>query len=360
MYGNTRFLYDNKITTAGMLTPSSQADGVITGAAKQGTGAAAMNTGGAYSGQSTLIYTVQIDDVTGGNEIGQATFRWRTSDTTAGAWEAESVTTATAMTALSNGVEIGFVAGSDDDFDGNELWTFYAYPSFGAEKLLDRDRGTGWRSATDDIENVTLTIDLGAAVNITACVLFDHNLMAGATVTLKANTTDAWGSPAYTQVLTIADAIITYLDQTYRYWQIEIDDAANPDAYLEIGELFLGAYLELETNAEWGAEQNRVWRTQENTTGWGVRQQYAHTRQDAWILNYPNLSNTDMTALQTMYAAIYNTTTGVVTPLFLHLFSDEVDVFLVTPTEPELPRAYAYYPRNATTLNFTEVVAPYV
>lgn len=355
MYGNTRYLYDNKITTASMITPSSQMAGVITGAAKQGTGSATMSTSGSYAGAATLLYTIQIDDVSGGNEIGQATFRWRTSATTPGAWEAEGVATDTAMTALNYGVEVGWAAGSGNDFEGDEIWSFFAYASFGVEKLLDLDRGTGWRSNIGELSNVTLTVNFGAPVNVTTCALFDHNLTSGATVTLKGNTADAWGAPLYTEALTI----IEYLDETYQYWQLEITDALNPDGYLKIGELFLGAHLELEVNPEWGATQDREWNIQQNSTPWGVRHANVNTRQERFNLSYPFLSETDFVALQAVFDAVYDTVTGRVRPFFLHLFSDDPAWLYLVHAEGKLPRTYRAYLWHQTTLEFTEVVNPY-
>ena len=49
--------------------------------------------------------------------------------------------------------------------------------------------------------------------------------------------------------------IVEYFPQvtTARSWRVDVADAANPDSYMEIGELFAGQYSELEFNFNWGA-----------------------------------------------------------------------------------------------------------
>lgn len=48
---------------------------------------------------------------------------------------------------------------------------------------------------------------------------------------------------------------VAYFTQqtTARSWQLDITDAANPDGYMQVGQLLLGQYSELEFNFEWGA-----------------------------------------------------------------------------------------------------------
>ena len=110
--------------------------------------------------------------------------------------------------------------------------------------------GKPWRTTGDTSE--TWTIDLGGATSITCVGIFNHNFTSAATVKLQANATDSWGSPSYDQTLTIAtDAdsvvlprLVFFLSESYRWWRLDIADAANPDGYIQIGRIAGGAYWE--------------------------------------------------------------------------------------------------------------------
>ncbi|MCJ7561837.1 MAG: hypothetical protein MUO84_02360, partial [Thermoplasmata archaeon] len=89
----------------------------------------------------------------------------------------------------------------------------------------------------------------------------------GITVTLEGNATDSWGAPTYTSTFaTIADPLVLYLSQTFRYFRITFADAANPDGVIQIGNLYLGNYLQLtQVNAEWGSAETNGAVMQANT-----------------------------------------------------------------------------------------------
>ena len=111
-----------------------------------------------------------------------------------------------------------------------------------------------WRTTGKASENIVF--DLGTATKITAFSMFTFNLTSGATVTLQANASNSWGSPSYSQALTIAtDAdgavlprIVYFLDQTYRYWRVLLADSGNTATYLQIGRIAAGEYYELTRN----------------------------------------------------------------------------------------------------------------
>ena len=78
-----------------------------------------------------------------------------------------------------------------------------------------------------------VVIDLGSAKNINS-VAFAN---ASGTLSVQANTTDSWGAPAFSQVLT---APVTVIDQTYRYWRINVGVLA-----FRLGYFYLGQFLQL-------------------------------------------------------------------------------------------------------------------
>jgi len=321
MYGTLKFLYENLAESA-TITLSSQANGKYSYAAKEGKGVASMTVGGVYSGTNDRTYLVECDSVSAGSEIGQATVRWRSSDT-AGAWEQTGVVTMTTpVTTLEDGLTISFQGGTGTDFVVGDSWQFYVKATYGFERLLDRNRMTGWKSTGDTSENIV--IDAGGAVQKQALILQDHNLTASATVIFEENPSDSWGAPSYTFTFpTITDPLILYFDEIYQYSRINIADPSNPEAVIRINNLFLGTVLSLERlNAEWGSSQQEGYILQKNESEAGVSRRYKYAGQRTLHLNFGNLlSNEDKDALVTMQNALV--LGSQVAPLWCHLFSDE-------------------------------------
>lgn len=163
MYGALRFLYNdlNLISDSDSITASSQAYGIIGGVEKiLGTGSATMFSVGNFSATDSLTYTVQIDSVSSGNEIGQSTFRWKTSDTADGTWEASAQSTATSLTTLNNGTQIAFIAGTGNDFELWDTWQFEATALYSISHLLNLNRHKKWRSGTFLDENLLSNGDM--------------------------------------------------------------------------------------------------------------------------------------------------------------------------------------------------------
>jgi hypothetical protein len=146
-YGVHRYLYENLITSASMISPSSQAAGRIGGALKDGDGSAVGKAGGSYTGDSNIIVTVQID-AEGTGEIGSATFRHRTNETAAGSWEASGTATSTSYTSLTgtDGVEFAWEQGSGQDVHLDDSWTIPVTALYGPQQLLSFDRDLYWKS----------------------------------------------------------------------------------------------------------------------------------------------------------------------------------------------------------------------
>lgn len=141
--GLCRFIYDNLITDEDMISVSSLRSGIATQAKKEGTGSAVIATSGNYSGSTDLEYIVECDSVAGGAEVGSATFRWSDGG---GTWDASGVTTPAVATELNNDVNIAFTSGFGDDFVVGDTWYFKGVNLFNAEKMIDRDRDTSFRS----------------------------------------------------------------------------------------------------------------------------------------------------------------------------------------------------------------------
>lgn len=313
--GNFRLIYDNKITDEDMITVSSLRFGLVSSPLKEGTGSSTLNPAGLYTAQADKEYIIEIDSVAAGNEIGQATFKWSDG---AGGWNATGVATSVAPTALNNGVTVSFTAGSGNDFEMDDKWYFKAFNLFSPGKMVDMNRDARYRSAALEAPN-TITIDLGSAQEIKALVIFDHNLTSAATITLMGNNANAWGAPAYSEAVTwSSEKVLHYLSsaQTYRYWQIQITDAVNTDPYIEIGELYLGGYLELTHNMTLGAETPIGYIVDEKVTPYGVKRRRFYNLQEQFNISVPYLSSTDITSIRTMLSVINNRATGIAKPFF--------------------------------------------
>jgi len=349
-YGAHRFLYDNFLNEA-TLTPSSQAAGQIAGTLKTGTGSATMKASGSFTGVNDLITTVQIDDVSAGKEIAQATFRWRTNETASGTWEASGVPTAETFTTIgTDGKKVAWDPGSGDDFELNDSWNFWAYATFSPQNLIDLDRDIYFKSSA---ANYNIVADLGSAKNVKACVLLDTTI--GATVTLEGNTSDAWGAPAFSQVLSSPgnNAIVDYIDETYRYWRLVVANG------LEIANWYLGDYLQLaETWAKtpWGSGITTQRNMDDSRSASGIRRQYIYNTQDIFSLTFPFLTRADKDSLRTMWDSVYDVDTGQVLPLFIHYFFDESDTMRLCRIIADFEASFFRYQIDRlASINFEEV-----
>lgn len=356
MYGATRFLFESELTDAANLTASSQAAGIITNALVSGTGSASLLAGGEFTGKEDLLYTVQISDITAGQAIGQAKYRWRESSMNSGAWGGEDIATHTALTPLNNGVMIAFQGGDAPHFSAGTTFTFRVKATFGVANLLTPDRGVVWRSKTLGTPT-TLTYDCGASTPMMACVLLDHNLTDAATVTLKGVNDEAdWGTPDIEIELTYGLTISAYFSASCRYWRLELQDDTNPDGYFELGIWYLGGYQELECNADWGASHDLNHFLSEDGNEFGVRMRQAHSEQNIISLTYSYLGRDDVATLRSMASTLFDVATGRVNPVILHLFSDEQDSIYLADLVNGIPRSYEVLNYDQVELQFEEVV----
>jgi len=350
---NARFLYNNFIDSTVNITVSTQHAGVVTATKKDGTGSATMQITGAFSGSDETKYVVQIDNVAGGAEIGESTYKW--SDDGGANWDASGVTTSASYATLNNAVTVKWTAGTGDDFVINDKWSFYGISRFNANKVYDWQRDSRWRSTV--ASSNTITIDLTASQTPTAVVLYDHNFTSVATLTLMASSGDVWASPAYSQVLTVAATKILYYITTtenYRYWRLGIEDNTNSDSYVEIGSMFLGEYTELVKNFMPGYSKNRVAKTSVNITPYGVENDYFYNWQEKFRLSFDKLADADVVSLEDMTDSLGYRSTGVLNRLYFNRDSSEASEFWMVSLR-SLPRRNIFTGRTNIEIELTEV-----
>jgi hypothetical protein len=248
--GKASFMAVNMVlNTAAGITASTQAAGALSKPQKEGAGSAGAVLGTVYSGAEDLDYYVEIEST---GEIGTATFKW--SDDGGATFDATGVSTSATLITLNNGVEIRWTQGSGNDVVIGDSWRFKAYLPYHRNKLLDRERDTEWRSSSAAAQ--TLTFDLGSAQQPQALVIMDHNLTSGASIVLQGSSASNFSSIGASYAIPWRSGSILYFLgaplQTLQYWRIQLSDAANPDSYLRISEVFLGAYTRLNRSFELG------------------------------------------------------------------------------------------------------------
>ncbi|MCP4707103.1 MAG: hypothetical protein GY869_00640, partial [Planctomycetes bacterium] len=257
-------------------------------------------------------------------------------------------------TTLNNGDQVFFVGGDDADFELGDTWTFEAVAIYSAANMVDLDRNSVFRSGA----TFNTVFDLGSAQNVKALILQDHNLTAAtSTLTLQGHTADSWGSPSYSQALTITDPLIFYPDETYRYWRLVPVDATLE--YVEIGECYLGDYLELTHNAQWETPRTYSYKTILNANEAGIIRRKAYAKQEKLTLSYPLISEADITNLLTMQETLIDLDTGIINPLFLHLFYDVTTdgVWLMDWSNIDsFGKNFKFVSYASTALEFTEQV----
>ena len=113
-----------------------------------------------------------------------------------------------------------------------------------------------WRAI--DLANSYVVADLGAAAAITLAALLDTNASSAATWRIRAATSEAnltaapgYDSGSLTHWLAsglgdweTTHAVKTFAAQNFRWWRIDVSDAANPDGYYQAGRLYLAVKWE--------------------------------------------------------------------------------------------------------------------
>lgn len=177
-----RFMYQNRLSSSVTITPRSMAQGVVGGAVPRvANGSGGVIFTGPYTGDGQRVYTVEIDLA---GEVGVATFKWRTTDTAAGSWEASGVLTSLTDVTLSAGVKARFTAGAGTDFPLGDRWEATASNRFGKRFLYDLDPNQRFRTGTPG-DPETIAFGLLTAQEVKAAVLHLHNISSGATVKLQ-------------------------------------------------------------------------------------------------------------------------------------------------------------------------------
>jgi len=200
---------------------------------------------------------------------------------------------------------------------------------------------------------ITINIDLGSAIEVDTLIMYDHNITSAATITLIG------ADPVlFSEAVTWADSkIIHYLSAatTKRYWQLQITDAANPDLYIEIGELYLGDYMELSRTYREKFKKPISLLFDSNKTPYGIGKKRFYNKQRSFEYDFNALTEADIALLEGLLDGITDRTTGELKPFY---FNDDAAVVANTwlvdiEGIPETHMVRTYY---ETTLEMAEVL----
>lgn len=310
--GSARFLAPNLITAASMITPSSTAAGVLSNAQKEGAGAGTMATAGDYSGTTDRDYLVQIDLA---GALGAATFKWSNDDGMT--FTASGVATSSSAIALENGITVIFGAGP---FVLGDIWRFKAYRPYGASKLIDLDRNSEWRSASDVSAAINVVIDFGSAKTPDALVIDKHNFTSAATIKIQADDDPAFGTLGVDETVTWASGQIvhtlTTTPRAFRYWRLRVTNTANPDGYLSIAELVLTATTGLTRNFAPGLVRTRERVADRMRTPAGTFYGGLNAVVEVFEIEWRLLESADRTTLLDVYAALMDESEREIRPIY--------------------------------------------
>lgn len=161
-----------------------------------------------------------------------------------------------------------------------------------------------WR--TTGVTSEWIRFDLGSAQQVNCVGLYGHNLSAGTTITLQANSSDDFADPPFSEGLTWHGTRIThcFAPQTYRWWRLVLADADNPDGYLEIGRIAAGVFLEPGVN--YRDDYRRIRRDPSEKLPTAGRQNYHRQKQQYWEyrLYFEALPGADQSLFETMFEAV--------------------------------------------------------
>ncbi|MBW1709935.1 MAG: hypothetical protein JRG97_15310 [Deltaproteobacteria bacterium] len=193
---------------------------------------------------------------------------------------------------------------------------------------------------------------------VQALVFYDHNLTSNAVVNIKASDDNKFTKPEVSETLTYnASKILHYLAGTYnyRYWRIEIDDHNNPDGYIELGELYLGTYLELSKNVSVRHDRSLESLLSASQTSFGVNKRRFYNLRRSWNFQYHLLGDDDLFDLINMFETITDRSAGMIRPVYFNLDPDSSDTFYLVEVD-KLPQTTSFNNLTDVEVDLREVL----
>lgn len=194
--------------------------------------------------------------------------------------------------------------------------------NFPVANIQDPRLSLPWRSEDDDAEYIVIDAGSGNTLNPTCVAIAGHNLTDGCTLKIQGHTADSWATPDVDQTITHRDGVIVHFftGSAKRYWRLYIDDDSNPDGYVQIGRVMLGAYVQMppvEPGVNLPVDTTSVAFT--SITGQVYGDEGVIVRVPGF--QFPLVTETQRQALLTMWGAVHN-----ITPFVLVVWEDSLTV----------------------------------
>jgi len=147
-----------------------------------------------------------------------------------------------------------------------------------------------------------LVFDLGSAMSVDTCLIFNHNLSSGVTARIQGHTADSWGTPDVNETIVYAanDMIEEFTSASKRYWRLTISDAGRTSADIKIGEIVIGAHIDLTRNPDWDITERINYNNISHTTAGGNRWVYNLYNNKSWIMTFAELLAAQNTLVKNM------------------------------------------------------------
>ncbi|MBU4277536.1 MAG: hypothetical protein KKC30_12410 [Proteobacteria bacterium] len=168
---------------------------------------------------------------------------------------------------------------------------------------------------------------------------------------------DPWEHPDYSQALTITTPhLVSFLEQSHRYWRLELDDPANPESLLRASLFYLGESFEPKRTFRAGYSQGSV-ATRRLVSGGGGKVAGSSGALAAYYqLEFARLDQADAEGLEEMLSAVHTGGEGGLRPLFFTPFAGDSGQTLYCLPGAELARQEAPGGRWNLSLRLEEVV----
>lgn len=168
---------------------------------------------------------------------------------------------------------------------------------------------------------------------------------------------DPWEHPDYSQALSITTPhLVSFLEQSHRYWRLELDDPANSESLLRASLIYLGGYFEPQRTFRAGYSQGSA-ATRRLVSGGGGKVAGSSGALAAYYqLEFARLDDADAQGLEEMLAAVHAGGEGGLRPLFFTPFTDDPSRTLYCLPGAELSRQEAPGGRWNLGLRLEEVV----
>ena len=205
--------------------------------------------------------------------------------------------------------------------DSGVITPLTEHPNYPGTNLRDQRLSRVWRSLA--LADQSITFDFSTAKQVSSLAIANHNFTTGATLTLEGNSIDSWGSPAVSESIVVSEGIITkfFAGASYRYWRLVMNDAGNPDGYLQIGRMFLGEFLQMppisfDPRIPYVTTSKRTRSSSGQTYGDRGYRSYTPS------FSFPFISEPERLEIEEMYGSVEH-----VKPVFLLIWEDSLSVF---------------------------------